>query len=82
MALKHEVFDGNTFKVRRTETRFIGDDGKYVYTMKEFPQSEASVRTVVIPDDYTWLCSKIKLLNPSGEYIFVDKNGKRMYHTT
>lgn len=78
VALKHEVFDGNTFKVRRTETRYMGDDGKYVYAVKEFPKSEAGVRTVVIPDDYAWLCSKIKLLNPFGEYIFVDDNGKRM----
>lgn len=78
VALKHEVFDGNTFKIRRTETRFIGDDGKYVYAVKEYPKSEAGVRTVVIPEDYMWLCSKIRMLNPSGEYIFVDKNGKRM----
>lgn len=78
VALKHEVFDGNTFKVRRTETRYMGEGGKYVYSVKEFPKSEAGVRTVVIPDDYAWLCSKIKLLNPFGEYIFVDDNGKRM----
>lgn len=78
VALKHEVFDGNTFKVRRTETRYMGEGGKYVYSVKEFPKSEAGVRTVVIPDDYAWLCSKIKLLNPFGEYIFVDENGKRM----
>ncbi|MCI8527534.1 MAG: tyrosine-type recombinase/integrase [Lachnospiraceae bacterium] len=78
VALKHEVFDENTFKVRRTETRFMGENGKYVYAVKEFPKSEAGVRTVVIPDDYKWLCSKIKLLNPFGEYIFVDDHGKRM----
>lgn len=30
VALKHEVFDGNTFKIRRTETRYMGEDGKYV----------------------------------------------------
>jgi len=78
VALKHEVFDGNTFKVRRTETRFMGEDGKYVYSIKEFPKSQAGVRTVVIPDDYTWLCSKIKMLNPFGEYVFTDEKGKRL----
>jgi len=78
VALKHEVFDGNTFKIRRTETRYMGEDGKYVYDIKEFPKSEAGVRTVIIPDDYIWLCSKIKMLNPFGEYIFTDTNGKRM----
>ena len=78
VTLKHEVFDGNTFKIRRTETRYLGEDGKYVYAVKEYPKSEAGVRTVVVPDDYTWLCSKIRKLNPFGEYIFTDKNGKRM----
>ena len=78
VALKHDVFDGNTFKVRRTETRYMGEDGRYVYAVKEFPKSEAGVRTVVIPDDYTWLCSKIRTLNPFGEYVFTDKDGNRM----
>ena len=78
VALKHDVFDGNTIKIRRTETRFLGEDGKYVYSVKEFPKSEAGVRTVVIPKDYVWLCSKIRTLNPFGEYVFTDKNGKRM----
>lgn len=78
VALKHEVFERNTFKIRRTETRFLGEDGKYVYSVKEYPISQAGVRTVIIPEDYSWLCSKIKMLNPFGEYIFTDKNGKRM----
>ncbi|MBD5487295.1 MAG: site-specific integrase [Lachnospiraceae bacterium] len=78
VALKHDVFDGNTFKVRRTETRFLGENGRYVYDVKEFPKSEAGVRTVIIPKDYEWLCVKIKMLNPFGEYIFTDKNGKRL----
>lgn len=78
VALKHEVFEGNTFKIRRTETRFLGEDGKYVYSVKEYPKSQAGVRTVIIPEDYSWLCSKIRMLNPFGDYIFTDKNGKRM----
>lgn len=78
VALKHDVFDGNTIKIRRTETRYLGEDKKYVYDVKEFPKSEAGVRTVIIPKDYEWLCAKVKMLNPFGEYIFTDKNGKRM----
>ena len=78
VALKHDAFDGNTIKIRRTETRFLGKDGKYVYDIKEFPKSEAGVRTVVIPEDYMWLCSKVRTLSPFGEYVFTDKNGKRM----
>lgn len=78
VALKHEVFDGNSFKIRRTETRFTDKNGHYLYEVKEFPKSEAGVRTVIIPNDYLWLCKKIKSLNPFGEYIFVNKNGERI----
>ena len=78
VALKHDVFEGNTFKIRRTETRFLGENGRYVYDVKEFPKSEAGLRTVIIPKDYEWLCAKIRLLNPFREYIFTDKNGKRL----
>lgn len=78
VALKHDVFDGNTFKVRRTETRYKDENGEYVYAVKEFPKSAAGVRTVVIPDDYIWLVSKIRMLNPFGEFIFVDDRGNRM----
>ena len=78
VALKHDVFDGNTIKIRRTETRYLLEKGTYVYDIKEYPKSEAGVRTVVIPEDYSWLCTKVKTLNPFGEYIFVDDKGKRM----
>lgn len=78
VALKHEVFEENFFRIRRTETRFMGKDGKYVYTVKEFPKSIAGVRDVVIPNDYEWLYTKIKLLNPFGEYIFVNEHGERI----
>lgn len=78
VALKHDDFEGNSFKIRRTETRFLGEDGRYVYSVKDFPKSQAGVRTVVVPEGYAWLCSKIRTLNPFGEYIFTDRNGKRM----
>lgn len=78
VALKHEVFYGNTFRIRRTETRYLDENGKNVYDVKEFPKSAAGVRTVIIPRDYAWLCDLIMNLNPESEYIFVDKKGKRM----
>ena len=33
---------------------------------------------MVVPDDYAWLCSKLRMLNPFGEYVFVDNMGKRI----
>ena len=77
VALKHEVFDETSFKIRRTETKYF-ENGKNVYSIKEYPKSEAGVRTVVVPKDYLWLLTEIKKLNPFGEYIFVNDKGERM----
>ena len=81
VALKRADFDGNTIKIRRTETRVPNSDKtgpKHLYLVKEFPKSEAGFRTVVIPENYMWLIKKILKLNPFGEYIFLNKQGKRM----
>lgn len=78
VALKHSDFDGNSFKVRRTETRISKGSGGYDYQIKEFPKSAAGVRTVVVPETYVWLLNKIKLCNPFEEYIFCDTKGNRM----
>lgn len=78
VALKHEVFEEDYFKIRRTETRYVDEKGKQVYEVKEYPKSEAGVRDVVLPSDYKWLIQKIKHINPFGEYIFVNSKGERM----
>lgn len=77
VALKHSDFRGNTFLIRRTETRFVGEDGKYICSVKDFPKSQAGVRTAIIPDKFNWVCQEIQRINPNEEYIFV-KNGKRI----
>ena len=76
VTLKHTDFNGTMFKVQRTETRIFIEEGKYEYQIKEFPKTEAGVREPIIPNDYAWIASKLKTINPLGEYIFVE-NGKR-----
>lgn len=77
VTLKHEVFEENFFKIRRTETRYV-ENGKYVFRVKEYPKSDAGVRNVVVPNDYLWLVPKIRSINPFSEYIFVDEKGQRL----
>lgn len=77
VALKHSDFDGCSFKIRRTETRYK-ENGAYVYQVKDFPKSQAGVRTAVLPDEYNWLVRKIQLLNPFSEYVFM-KDGERIH---
>lgn len=78
VTLKHADFNGNTFNIRRTETRIPLESHGYKYEVKEFPKSAAGIRTVVVPNSYDWLLNKLKLTNPFSEYIFCDKDGKRI----
>lgn len=81
VALKHEDFNGNIIQIRRTEVRYADGHGKHEYCVKEFPKTEAGVRSAIIPADFTWLADRLKLLNPFGEYVFTD-NGKRLTTNT
>ena len=79
VTLKHSDFDGNTFNIRRTETRIKKSDGNgYDYLVKEYPKTKAGIRTAIIPETYQWLAVRLKCCNPFHEYIFVDDGGKRM----
>lgn len=78
VTLKHEDFDGTAFRIRRTETKYHDNEtDKDVYEVKEFPKTAAGLRTVIIPPDYEWVVEKLKMQNPSGEYVFYE-NGKRL----
>ena len=75
--LKWDDYDGNSIHIRRTETRFKDDTGKYVYDIKESPKTEAGIREVVLPPQCKWIIRKIRYINPFGEYMF-EKDGNRM----
>lgn len=81
VALKHNDFNGNIINIRRTEVRYSDGNGNHEYIVKEFPKTEAGVRSAIIPADFTWLADRLKLLNPFGEYIFTN-NGKRLTTNT
>lgn len=71
VCLKHSDFDGNAIKIRRTETRYRGEnEKKYHVEVKDFPKTKAGARTVIIPKDYEWLCDRIRITNPFGEFVF------------
>lgn len=77
VALKNSDIDSNTVNIRRTETRYEDDVGTFKYGIKEFPKTSAGVRTIVIPEEYTWLLKHIRTFNPFGEFIFV-RQGERI----
>lgn len=77
VALKKQDLGKNFIKIRRTETRYINEEGKFVFEVKEFPKSQAGVRTIIVPRDFCWILERLKWLNPGGEYIFAE-NGCRL----
>ena len=78
VCLKHSDFDEYLFKIRRTETREKRESNGYDYVVKEYPKTPAGIRTMIIPKNYWWICSKIQSLNYNGEYVFVNENGERI----
>lgn len=72
---EHEDFV--SFKIRRTETRYRNEDGKWVYELKETPKTDAGIREAIIPMQYSWILEKLKVVNPDGEFAFM-RNGERM----
>ena len=62
--------------VHRTETRSI-DDGKVSYVVRNFPKTNASIRSVVIPREYEWLLTLLRKGSEDDQFVFMEK-GKRL----
>lgn len=44
-----EDWDGCTFHIHRTETRYQDASGKFIYDIKEYPKTPAGVGSAVVP---------------------------------
>lgn len=77
VTLKSSDISGTSINIRRTESRQPKDGGSD-YVVKDFPKSKAGFRTVVVSEDYRWLCDLLKEYNPNGEYVFVNEKGERL----
>lgn len=77
VALKPEVLEKDFVKVRRTESRWIDNNGHYVYEVIEHPKTNAGCRSIVVPEAFSQYYAKIRLLNPFGEYVFCNNDGER-----
>lgn len=76
-ALQKEDLLDRSVDVHRTEIHYQNEDGENVYEVRDFPKTEAGIRTVLIPKQALWIVKEIKRQNPFGEYVFM-KNGKRI----
>lgn len=75
--LKYSDIKENKLCIRRTEVRYRGEDGKYVFEVRESPKTEAGNRDIILNSDAQRTLKEIRKLNPFGEYMFMN-NGKRI----
>lgn len=74
VALKWCDVTNNSIKIRRTEISYKGDNKKNVYEIREYPKTEASIRTVFVPTEFSSILRRLKLMSGNSEYIFWKDN--------
>ena len=77
--LKYSDFLSDTcFEVKRTQTKWRDENGKYHYDVKDSPKTEAGFRKAFIPADYAWIITTLRKLRPFTEYLATNSSGERM----
>lgn len=76
VTLRYEDVHKDILRIRRTETNYKDDGGKYIYEVEEFTKGAVGYREFVLTDDAR---ATIELLHSlSGKGYLVRKNGKRV----
>ena len=79
VALANDAVKDDCIKVCRSETRYENPNGEgYIYEVQEHPKTEKGFRKIILPEQYSFLFGRLRLLNPFGEWVFVHENGERM----
>lgn len=73
VALKWEDVTEKHIHVHRTQIRYLDDEGKTIYDIKDDPKTEAGRRYIIIVESLQSVLKKLKSINPFTEYIFVKK---------
>ncbi len=70
-----DVID-NSIKIRRTEITYREND-KIKFEIRDYPKTEAGIRTVFVPKEFVSIIGRIKLLSGNNDYVF-SQNGKNI----
>ncbi len=76
-AIKYSDLNGNVLAVNKTEIRYKDEKGHYVFEVRDYTKGEIGHRKVIITDLAVQAIKKAKMLNPWGEYLFME-NGNRI----
>lgn len=69
VAIKWDDINDNAIKIRRTEISYKNSDGKNIYEIRDYPKTEAGIRTVFVPNEFISIIRRIKLLSGNSEYV-------------
>ena len=78
VALKHEdIFDDYIY-VRRTQIKYIDDNGRYVSEIRNNPKTDAGVRKVAISNKLRPILNDLRKVSFENEYLFYVPNQKKV----
>ena len=81
-ALKRESVKNGTIRITATEEYFLDPEtGKKICDVVDHAKTDAGERTIILPEGAEKTLKAIRALNPFGEYLFMDKNGRRIRGT-
>lgn len=70
LALKRSDLKGDVLQIRRHEHRHFDENGKVIYTVKEFAKTDAGVRDIILSKTGMETMKKLLEINDKYEYIF------------
>ena len=72
--------DFSTIYVNHMEVLYKGEDGvRNQFEVVDHTKTVAGLRKVIVPDAYKSFFKKLKLKNGCNEFVFVNKDGKRLH---
>lgn len=69
---------GNSIKIRRTEISYKKETGGNIYEIREYPKTEAGIRTVYVPDKFANVLNKLRKLTGDQMYMLSYDDGRNM----
>ena len=77
--LKRENIQNDSIRVTATEETFYDSEtGKRVSEPVDHAKTDAGERTILLPETAEKTLKAIRALNPFGEFLFMDKQGRRI----
>lgn len=69
VAIKKEDISGNSIKIRRTEITYK-ENGETICEVRDYPKTEAGIRTVFVPTEFSSVLDKLQNMSMQNDYLF------------